>query len=306
MRQHFCASGRDVDLAGHTKIPYLLQRLASEFWREKRRTEVWLRGKSNHACKARATPAFAFHSDATVGIDRPAGAWPVAKQMADCQYVWTIPASNREVSTICPCPVDERECSAASTQTQARMPAVISVTGAPIQAPLDALEALLKQRSFEADQVRQVIVRIATSAAAIVNNREMPDVCLQHMVAVMLLDKTASFQAAHDKERMKNAEVLKQRAKVQLIGDAELEKIMPRREAIVEITLTGGAKLTQHITAVRGTPANPMPREEVVGKARGLMAPVLGAATAATLIDKIMALENVKSLRELRPLLHRS
>jgi hypothetical protein len=40
MRQHFCASGRDVDSAGHTKFPYLLQRLASEFWREKRRTGV--------------------------------------------------------------------------------------------------------------------------------------------------------------------------------------------------------------------------------------------------------------------------
>jgi hypothetical protein len=48
-----------------------------------------------------------------------------------------------------------------------------------------------------------------------------------------------------------------------------------------------------------------MPREEVVGKARDLMAPVLGAATSATLIDKIMTLENVKSLRELRPLLQR-
>src|SRR6266436_6229290 len=43
-----------------------------------------------------------------------------------------IPASNSEVSTICPCPVDARECSAASTPTQPSMPAVMSVTGAPI------------------------------------------------------------------------------------------------------------------------------------------------------------------------------
>jgi hypothetical protein len=33
------------------------------------------------------------------------------------------------------------------------------------------------------------------------------------------------------------------------------------------------------------------------------MMPVLGAATAARLIDKILALETVKSVRELRPLL---
>jgi 2-methylcitrate dehydratase PrpD len=178
--------------------------------------------------------------------------------------------------------------------------------GAPIQAPLDALETLMKRRPFDANQVRQVNVRIAASAAGVVNNREMPDVCLQHMVAVMLLDKTASFQAAHDLARMKDPEVLKLRAKVDLIGDAELEKSMPRREAIVEITLADGAKLTEHVVAVRGTIANPMSRDEIVAKARDLMAPVLGPAAAASLIEKIFALENVKNIHELRPLLQRS
>ena len=51
----------------------------------------------------------------------------------------------------------------------------------------------------------------------VVDNREMPDVNVQHMLAVMLLDKTASFAAAHDKARMKDPAVLKQRAKVQLV-----------------------------------------------------------------------------------------
>jgi 2-methylcitrate dehydratase PrpD len=178
--------------------------------------------------------------------------------------------------------------------------------GAPIQAPLDALEALLKRRSFAADQVQQVIVRIGTSPAAVVNNREMPDICLQHMVAVMLIDKTATFKAAHDKPRMQDPAVLRLRAKVQLIPDADLERQLPRREAIVEITLADGTKLTEHITAVRGTPGNPMPRDEVVGKASDLMAPVLGAATTASLIEKVLGIENVKSILEFRPLLQRT
>jgi hypothetical protein len=49
-----------------------------------------------------------------------------------------------------------------------------------------------------------------------------------------------------------------------------------------------------------------MPREEVVAKARDLMAPVLGAATTASLIEKVLALESVKDIRELRPLLQRA
>ena len=79
---------------------------------------------------------------------------------------------------------------------------------APIQSPLDALQLILKKHPFEPDQVKQVVVRTATSAAYTVNNREMPDICLQHMVAVMIIDKTASFKAAHDKPRMQDRAVL--------------------------------------------------------------------------------------------------
>jgi hypothetical protein len=41
----------------------------------------------------------------------------------------------------------------------------------------------------------------------------------------------------------------------------------------------------------------------VVAKARELMGPVLGATKTGTIIEKILSLENVKSIRELRPFL---
>jgi len=179
-------------------------------------------------------------------------------------------------------------------------------TGGPIQSPLDALQLIMKKHPFEPDQVKQVIVRAATSAAYTVNNREMPDICLQHMVAVMIIDKTASFKAAHDKPRMMDPEVLRVRAKVQLIPDEELEKLIPKRVAIVEVTLNDGTKLTERVEAVRGTPENPMNREEVVAKARDLIIPVLGATKCDALIEKLLSLGTVKDIRELRPLIQRS
>ena len=178
--------------------------------------------------------------------------------------------------------------------------------GSPIQAPLDAFESILKRRPVEPDQVQSIIVRVATSEASIVSNREMPDICMQHMIAVMLLDKTASFKAAHDKPRMQDAAVLKQRAKVQLIPDAELEHLLPARVAIVEVTLIDGTRLTETVKAVRGTAQNPMPREEVVAKCRDLMTPVLGAERCSKLIDTTLNLERLKSVRDLRPLLQRA
>jgi 2-methylcitrate dehydratase PrpD len=176
--------------------------------------------------------------------------------------------------------------------------------GAPIQAVLDAVEILIKRQVFSADDVKEVIVRIGRTQGSVVNNREMPDICVQHMVAVMLIDRTATFKSAHDKARMQDPAVLHVRAKVNLVlDDGELQRALPRREAIVEITLNGGATLTEHVKAVRGSAANPMTREEVVAKARELMTPVLGAANTSALIQKMLDLENVKSVREFRPLL---
>jgi 2-methylcitrate dehydratase PrpD len=180
--------------------------------------------------------------------------------------------------------------------------------GAPIQAPLDALEFLLKMHPhIEVDEIQEVNVRVARTQGSVVNNREMPDICLQHMVAVMLIDKTASFKSAHDKARMQDPAVLRVRAKVNLVlDDDELQRALPRREAIVEIWFNDRTTIIEHVIAVRGTPSNPMTREEVVAKARQLMAPVLGTTNTASLIDKLLGLENVKNILELRPLLQRT
>jgi 2-methylcitrate dehydratase PrpD len=126
------------------------------------------------------------------------------------------------------------------------------------------------------------------------------------MLAVMLIDKTASFRAAHDKARMQDPAVVHERAKIQLVPDAELEKLLPKRVGVVEVTFTDGTRLSERVDAVRGTAENPMGRDEVVAKARDLMAPTLSATTTTSLINKVLALESMKDIRELRPLLQRT
>ena len=79
--------------------------------------------------------------------------------------------------------------------------------------------------------------------------------------------------------------------------------LYPKRIAIVEVTLADGTQLTQRVEAVRGTSDNPMTRDEVVAKCRELTTPALGAAKSAKLIESVLALESVKNVRDLRPLL---
>jgi 2-methylcitrate dehydratase PrpD len=175
--------------------------------------------------------------------------------------------------------------------------------GSPIQGPLDAIELMRKKRPFDASQVAKVVVKLEPSVANVVDNRDIPDICLQHMVAIMLLDKTATFKAAHDVPRMKHVSVLRERAKVQLIGDEALKQFLPVRVALVEVTLADGTVLNERVEAVRGTPRNPMGKVEVVDKCTDLIAPIVGREKTKRLVEIVFSLERLVSVREFRSLL---
>jgi 2-methylcitrate dehydratase PrpD len=113
------------------------------------------------------------------------------------------------------------------------------------------------------------------------------------------------FQAAHDKPRMQEPAVLRQRAKVNLVRDEELSKVLPLRVTIVEIDLTDGNRLSERVAAVRGTPRNPMSRAEVIEKARDLIVPRLGRDTSERLIETVFAIEGMTDIRKLQSLLQR-
>lgn len=176
-------------------------------------------------------------------------------------------------------------------------------TGSPIQAPLDSLSYLLKTHKFKAEDVEKVVVRVFSRGAHITNNNSMPDINMQYMVSVMLLDGTATLQAAHDHERMHDPKVMAMRARVELHGDAELDRALPRRQGIVELTLRDGRTLRHHTPDVRGTPKNPMTREEVDEKCYLLCAPVLGKKRARELVNTVWGIEAVNDVCDLRRLL---
>jgi 2-methylcitrate dehydratase PrpD len=175
--------------------------------------------------------------------------------------------------------------------------------GSPIQAPLDSLAQLINEEHLKADQVEKLVIRVAHQGANTTDNRNMPDICMQHMCAVMLLDGTVSFKSSHDEKRMREPRVLEIRKRIELIGDDALTRAMPSRQGIVEIRLRDGRSIRHHTTAVRGTAENPMTRAEVDAKSYDLIAPVLGKARARKLGDAVWNLEGLEDVRKLRPLL---
>jgi 2-methylcitrate dehydratase PrpD len=175
--------------------------------------------------------------------------------------------------------------------------------GSPIQAPLDSLADLIEKNNLKADDVERLVVRVSHQGANTVNDRNMPDICLQHMCAVMLLDRGVSFRSSHDERRMRHPKVRALRSRIELLGDDALTQAMPSRQGVVEIRLRDGRELRHHTKAVRGTAENPMTRAEVDAKSYDLIAPVLGGRRARKLCDALWRLERIVDVRKLRPLL---
>ncbi len=145
-------------------------------------------------------------------------------------------------------------------------------------------------------------MRVSQQGARTVNNRHMPDINMQYMVSVMLLDGTASLEAAHDIARMSDPKVLEMRSRIELLGDDELQAALPIRQGKVDVTLRDGRVLHHHTQNVRGTPANPMTKEEVEEKCFGLLRPILKKKRARGLIDAIWTIEQMEDVKALRPL----
>jgi 2-methylcitrate dehydratase PrpD len=176
--------------------------------------------------------------------------------------------------------------------------------GTPIQAPLDAMEALLKRQPIDPTQVRQILVRSAPES--VVDNSDPPDINIQYAMALMLIDKTATFRSIHDKPRMQDPAILRLRAMVRLEAPDGRGGGAGARPPLVEITLADGTRLGQDAGPVLGTIDNPMTREQLVAKCHDLMTPVVGATRTGRLIDRVLELEKTKDVRQLRPFLQQT
>jgi 2-methylcitrate dehydratase PrpD len=175
--------------------------------------------------------------------------------------------------------------------------------GYPIQSPLAAFFTLRDEHDLSVDNVKHILVRLPEDGARIVDNRSMPDVNCQHIMAVALVDGFIDFENSHSYERMADPAVAAVRERVELIADPDLVVVDAPRSGFVEVTLRDGRKVDLFVSHAPGTPENPLDTEAVNAKARGLIAPILGEARTEGLIERINALEELKDIRELRQFL---
>lgn len=170
--------------------------------------------------------------------------------------------------------------------------------GSPIQATLESSLALIKEHDLTPDSVEKIIINMPDKETKIISNRHMPEICVEHLVSLMFVDGYVTFATAHDYDRMKDPRVLAVRAKTELAPSAEMTRTPPPRQARIDVVTTDGRSLSHFTGAVRGTPDNPMTREEVVDKVRGLVREIVGAERTEALLKSTLGLEGV-SVRQI-------
>jgi 2-methylcitrate dehydratase PrpD len=176
--------------------------------------------------------------------------------------------------------------------------------GSPAQAPVQALVAIIERHKLTQQNIAEVVVTIPGVLAHTVQHaRSMPDINLPYLLAVLLDDGTVTFAAAHDVERFDAWRTTEPVTPVRVIGDESLE---PRRQAHVFVRTVDGRRLEHRVTVVRGSPENPMSRDEVRAKAMDLIAPVVGSSRGRAICDTVLELERIDEIRCLTDLLRGS
>ncbi len=150
-------------------------------------------------------------------------------------------------------------------------------------APIDALLALRAEQGVTADDIAEIRVEVAHSAAPTIDGLPQLTHNVQYLLAVVA---TAGYlDPAHFAPPWPTRpDVAALAARVRLSGSDDLEKIFPANKgAVVSVRTRAGAEVTRAMTGPVGSPNAPLGIGDLRDKFSGLAASTLDADTVAAL-----------------------
>lgn len=172
--------------------------------------------------------------------------------------------------------------------------------GSPAQAAVQAILELVEESPIDSAEVERIRIVLPHDLARVVDNRLMPDINCQYLVAGTLVDRAFTFAMAHDDARMNDPIISALRARTELVPDPERAGV---RTADVTVTMRDGSARQRFVGAVRGTVDDPMTDDEVTAKAVDLLEPVLGRAVTDDVMTLLWSMEKCSDIGELTALL---
>jgi 2-methylcitrate dehydratase len=182
-----------------------------------------------------------------------------------------------------------------------------ALTHTPISAVLD----IVRNNDLKPDQIAKVHIRSLARAADILSDpskydprtKETADHSLPYVIAAAIADRQVTPAQFTDAKIM-DPIIRAQLRKVEVVADAEIEKLFPKlQRVIVTITTTEGKQFTKQVDYPKGDPRNPLTDREIEEKFAALAGPVLSPARQAKVKDTVWGLDKLDSSAKLMALL---
>ncbi len=172
---------------------------------------------------------------------------------------------------------------------------------------LDAAMILQKREGFAASDVERVEVTAPPIAQIMADpqpeNMLSAKFSIPYAVAAAIVTGGADVTAFYP-ERLADADTASLARRVKVLADEEMDlRRYDYPAARVKVFLTGNRVLEESVTAHYGDSANPVTREDLVGKFNFLAVDTLGEAGAAKVVDTVARLEELPDIGELTELL---
>lgn len=125
--------------------------------------------------------------------------------------------------------------------------------GYPIHAALEAAAALVHTHHLEAAAISTVHIGMPANVLRVVDNRPMHNICVQDMVAALLLRGGLRLREPPFPAVLNEPGFTAMRARITVGVDPDLERELPRgRGANVAVTTTGGSRFTHRVDWPKG------------------------------------------------------
>ncbi len=169
---------------------------------------------------------------------------------------------------------------------------------------LDAAQALMRENGIRFADVAKLEVDVHPDLLHIVRFRKPTHgfrgkFSIDYVLAAMLLDGRVDLDSFSD-EHCNSSGMREALGKVQVNVHPEWPNdVASRRNTPVTITMNDGSSFSRAVEKVRGSPGNPMTRDELVGKYRSCASRVLRDGPVERSIEMLEALEKVDSVADL-------
>lgn len=169
---------------------------------------------------------------------------------------------------------------------------------------LDGLLDILETERVRPGEIRRITLRFPAGGYHVIDGNPLRSHCAQYVLALAAHRRAVDFDdILHDRRDDPKIRALSER--VEVIGDAELDRTYPDLyRSIVEVETSGG-RHSRDVTYPKGSPQRPLPRAELDRKFARLTEDVISPRRRDEIGGLVSRLEEVPDIGDLARLLRR-